>query len=136
MKKILIFVGMFVLAFGLVSCGGGGGGGNSYMYEVILDIPGDPICPVGEGREFLVKLIKNGKEVDPSDVTVSTFKASGIGDLRIWNGSGIDIQSNKTITRKYGEITGCKVGAVSGTGEFGLKVSYQGITVEETLSTN
>ena len=135
MKKILIFVCMFVLAFGLVSCGGGGGG-NSYMYEVILDVLGDPTCPVGDGREFLVKLIKNGKEVDPSDVTVSTFKASSIGGLRIWNGSGIDIQSNETITRKYGEITGCKVGAVSGTGEFGLRATYQGITIEETLSTN
>ena len=135
MKKILIFVGMFVLAFSLVSCGGGGGG-NSYMYEVILDVLGDPTCPVGEGREFLVKLIKNGKEVDPGDVTVSTFKASSIGGLRIWNGSGIDIQSNKTITRKYGEITGCKVGAVSGTGEFGLTATYQGITITETLSTN
>jgi hypothetical protein len=135
MKKILILVCMFVFSFGLMSCGGGGGG-NSYMYEVILEIPGDPTCPVGEGRDFIVKLIKNGKEVDPSDVTISTFKSSGIGNLRIWNGSGIDIESNKTITRKYGEITGCKVGAVSGSGEFGLKATYQGITIEESLSTN
>ncbi len=135
MKKILIFVGMFVLAFSLVSCGGGGGG-NSYMYEVILDVLGDPTCPVGEGREFLVKLIKNGKEVDPSDVTVSTFKDSGIGQLRIWNDGGtIDIKSDK-ITKKYGEITGCKVGAVSGSGQFGLTATYQGITIKETLSTN
>ena len=81
-------------------------------------------------------MIKNGKEVDPSDVTISTFKSSGIGGLRIWNGSGIDIQSNKTITRKYGEIIGCKFGAVSGSGEFGLRATYQGITIEESLSTN
>ncbi|MBR3628155.1 MAG: hypothetical protein IKN42_04845 [Elusimicrobia bacterium] len=135
MKKILIFVGMFVLAFSLVSCGGGGGG-NSYMYEVILDVLGDPTCPVGEGREFLVKLIKNGKEVDPGDVTISTFKDSGIGQLRIWNDGGtIDIKSDK-ITKKYGEITGCKVGAVSGAGQFGLTATYQGITIKETLSTN
>ena len=58
MKKILILIGMFVLTFGLVSCGGGGGGGgNSYMYEVILDILGNPTCPVGEGREFLSAIV-------------------------------------------------------------------------------
>lgn len=135
MKKILIFAGMFVLSFCLLSCGGGGGG-NSYMYEVILNIPGDPICPVGEGRSFFVKLIKNGNEVDPSDVTISTFKDSGVGNLRIWNDGGtINIQSN-SITEKYGEITGCKVGAVSGTGEFGLTATYQGVTMKVTLSTN
>ena len=135
MKKFFILVCMVVLSFGLTSCSKDGGG-NSYMYEVGLYIPGTPVCPVGEGREFIVKLIKNGSEVDPSDVTVSTFKDSSVGNLRIWNDGGtINIQSNN-ITKKYGEITGCKVGAVSGTGEFGLRATYQGITVEETLSTN
>ena len=81
-------------------------------------------------------MIKNGKEVDPSDVTVSTFKDSTIGKLRIWNDGGtIDIKSDK-ITKKYGEITDCKVGAVSGTGQFGLTATYQGISIKETLSTN
>lgn len=135
MKKILILVGMFVLSFGLMSCGGGGGG-NSYMYEVVLGVPGDPICPAGEGRDFFVRLIKNGKDVDPKDVTVSTFKDSTIGKLRIWNDGGtIDIKSDK-ITKKYGEITDCHFGAVSGTGKFGLTAAYQGTTTKITLQTN
>ncbi len=136
MKKILILAGMFVLSFGLISCGGGGGGGNSYMYEVVLGVPGDPTCPAGEGRDFFVRLIKNGKDVDPKDVTVSTFKDSTIGKLRIWNDGGtIDIKSDK-ITKKYGEITDCHFGAVSGTGKFGLTATYQGTTTKVTLQTN
>jgi hypothetical protein len=135
MKKILILVCVFIFSFGFISCGKNGGG-NSYMYEVVLYIPGNPVCPVGDGRDFIVKLIKNGSEVDPSEVTVSTFKDSSVGNLRIWNDGGtIDIQGDK-ISKKYGEITGCKVGAVSGTGEFGLRATYQGITIEESLSTN
>ena len=133
MKKILIFVGMFVLAFSLVSCGGGGGG-NSYMYEVILDVLGDPTWPVGEGREFLVKLIKYGKEVDPGDVTISTFKDSTVGNLKIWNEAGTVDYQGTSITKKYSEVTGCKVAALSGSGEFGLSATYKGITDKVTLT--
>ena len=136
MKKILILLGMFVLSFGLMSCGGGGGGGNSYMYEVILDYNGQEILSPGAGTCFLVKLIKNGKEVDPSEVTISTFKDSTIGKLRIWNDGGtIDIKSDK-ITKKYGEVTDCQFGAVSGTGKFGLTATYKDITDKITFRTN
>ena len=86
MKKILILVCMFVLSFGLMSCGGSGGGGeNSGNYMVQINILGMPTCIAGEGREFLVKLIKNGKEVDASDVMVSTFKDSTVDNLKIYN---------------------------------------------------
>ena len=136
MKKILIFVGMFVFAFGFVSCSKDSGGGSSGNYMVQINILGMPTCSVGDGREFLVKLLKNGKEVDPSDVTVSTFKDSAIGNLKIWNDGGtINIQGSK-ITKKYGEITGCKIGVVSasGSGDFGLKATYKGISATATLT--
>ena len=127
MKKILILVCMVVLVFGFVSCGKDGSG-SSDNYAVQLFIPGMPTCAVGEGRSFSVKLIKNGTEVDPGDVTVSTFKDSSVGTLRIWDDAGtVDIQSSK-ISKKYSEITGCKVAALSGSGEFGLQATYKGNT--------
>jgi hypothetical protein len=135
MKKFLILVCIFVLSFGFMSCGKDGSG-SSDNYALDLFILGMPTCDPGDGREFSVKLIKNGKEVDPGDVTVSTFKDSSIGQLRIWNDGGtIDIKSDK-ITKKYGEITDCHFGAVSGTGKFGLTAAYQGTTTKITLQTN
>ena len=134
MKKILILVCMFALSFGLISCGGSGGGGSSYTYQVILDIPGMPVCDPGDGRNFIARLIKNGNEVDPGDVTISTFKDSTVGNLRIWNEAGnIDYQGT-SITKKYSEVTGCKVAALSGSGEFGLSATYKGITDKVTLT--
>ena len=138
MKKILIFVGMFVFAFGFVSCSKDSGGGSSGNYMVQINILGMPTCSVGDGREFLVKLLKNGKEVDPKDVIISTFKDSTVGNLRIWKDGGIDIQGDK-ITKKYSEIASCKVAALSGSGEFGLKATYKGITAKApplTLTNN
>ena len=107
------------------------------MYEVLLEYNGQEILSPGTGTWFLVKLIKNGKEVDPSVVTISTFKDSNVGNLRIWNGSGIDIQSNETITRKYGEIAGCQFGAMSasGSGKFGLIATYKDVTDKITFRT-
>lgn len=137
MKKILVLVCMVVLAFGFVSCGKDGGG-SSYTYQVILDIPGMPVCAPGDGRNFIVRLIKSGVEVDPGDVTVSTFKDATVGDLKIWNDGGTINFQGSSITKKYGEVTGCKVAALSGSGNFGLKATYKGITdtVTLTLSNN
>ncbi len=139
MKKILILVCMFVLSFGLMSCGGGGGGGNSVMLQINFFAP-DPsqptTVPVGQGATFSVTVTENGKQVDSSDVNLSTFKDSSIGLLRIWNDGGtIDIKDNK-INTKYGEVIDCQFGAVSGTGKFGLTASYKGITTKVTFSTN
>lgn len=143
MKKILVFVGMFIFVFGLVSCGSsGGGGGISDIYEVDINFYGAPdptkptTVPVGQGVNFSVLLRKNGELVDSSDVSVSTFKNSSVGKLRIWNDSStINIQGD-SITKKYGEITGCKFGAVSGNGEFGLKATYKGTTATVTFNTD
>lgn len=137
MKKNLILVCIFVLSFAFVSCGSSSGGGGNYdIYMVQINFPGQEIVPAGTGTIFSVTLRKNGKEVDSSDVTVSTFKDSGIGQLRIWNSGGsIDIQSDK-ITKKYGEITDCLFGAVSGTGKFGFTATYKGVTATVTFKTN
>ena len=142
MKKFLVLSCMFIFSFAFVSCGNNVEDTiNSYMYGVQINFhvpdPTQPTTvPVGQGATFSVTVTKNGEHVDSSDVAVSTFKDSGIGNLRIWNDSGtIDIQSNK-ISKKYGEITDCKFGAVSGTGEFGLKATYKGNTVKVTFRTN
>ncbi|MBO7431616.1 MAG: hypothetical protein J6U02_01805 [Elusimicrobia bacterium] len=142
MKKILILVCVFIFSFGFISCGKNGGGGFSDIYEVDIDFNGAPdptkptVVPVGQGVNFSVLLRKNGELVDSSDVSLSTFKASSVGNLRIWNDGGtIDFQGDK-ISKKYGEIADCKFGAVSGTGEFGLKATYKGTTATVTFSTN
>ena len=141
MKNILILACMVVLAFGFVSCGKDGSGSSGvYTVQINFYVP-DPTkpttVPVGQGATFSVTATQNGKQIDSSDVTVSTFKDSTIETLRIWNdGGSIDIQSNETITKKYGEITGCKIGAVSGTGSFGLNVTYKGVTDTVTFGTN
>ncbi len=141
MKKILILVGMFVLAFGLASCGGGGGGGNSNTLMVRINFfapdPSQPTTvPVGQGADFSVTVTQNGKDLDSSDVNLSTFKDSSIGQIRIWNDGGtIDIKQDK-INTKYGEVIGCKIGAVSGSGKFGLTASYKGVTTSVTFKTN
>lgn len=133
MKKILILVCIFVLSFGFMSCGKDGSG-SSDNYALDLFIPGMPTCDPGEGREFSVKLIKNGKEVDPGDVTISAFKDSTVGNLRIWNDAGTIDYQGTGITKKYSEVTGCKVAALSGSGEFGLSATYKGITDKVTLT--
>ena len=131
---------MIVLAFAFVSCSKDGGG-NSGMLTVQINfyVP-DPeyptTIPVGEGATFSVTVTQNGKEVDPSAVTISTFKDSSIGQLRIWNDGGtINFQGDK-ITKQYSEVTDCKVGAVSGSEKFGLIATYKGYTAKITLSTN
>lgn len=135
MKKILFLVCMFVLSFGLMSCGKDGSG-SSDIYMVEIHYPGQQVLPVGTGTSFSVTVIKNGEPIDSSNVSISTFKDSGVGNLRIWNDGGtIDFQGDK-ISKKYGEITDCKFGAVSGTGEFGLKATYKGTTATVTFSTN
>ena len=140
MKNILILACMVVLAFGFVSCGKDGSGSSGvYTVQINFYVP-DPTkpttVPVGQGATFSVTATKNGEVVDPSDVTISTFKDSTIGDLKIWNDAGtIDIQSSK-ISKKYGEITGCKFGAVSGSGNFGFTATYKSATTDVTFSTN
>ena len=81
-------------------------------------------------------MTQNGKEVDPGEVTISTFKDSTVGNLRIWNDAGtIDIQG-ANISKKYSEVTGCKFGPVSGTGYFGLTATYKGFVDSVTFQTN
>ena len=140
MKKILILVCMVVLAFAFVSCSKDGGG-NSGMLTVKINfyVP-DPeyptTIPVGQGATFSVRVTQNGKEVDPGEVTISTFKDSTVGNLRIWNDAGtIDIQG-ANISKKYSEVTGCKFGPVSGTGSFGLTATYKGFVDSVTFQTN
>ena len=138
MKKILILVCMVVFSFGLMSCGGGGNS-NTFAIQIHFfapDLSKPTIVPVGEGATFSVTVTQNGKEVDPSAVTISTFKDSSIGQLRIWNDGGtINFHGDK-ITKQYSEVTDCKVGAVSGSGKFGLIATYKGYTAKITLSTN
>ncbi len=137
MKKILILVCMFVFSFGLMSCGGGGGGGNSDVYMVQINYNGQEILSPGTTTYFSVTLRKNGNEVDPSDVTMSTFKDSGVADLVIKKGSEVILQG-ASITAKYGDVTGCTFGVVnpSGSGHFGLKATYKGDTATITFKTN
>ena len=136
MKKILILVCMFVLSFGLMSCGGsGGGGGNSDVYMVQINYNGQEILSPGTTTYFSVTLRKNGNEVDPGDVTMSTFKDSGVGDLVIKKGSEVILQG-ASITAKYGDVTGCTFGTLSGSGNFGLKATYKGDTATITFRTN
>ena len=140
MKKILILVCMVVLSFGFVSCGKDGSGildGYEVQINFYAPNPEYPTTvPVGQGATFSVIARKNGEVVDPSDVNISTFKDSSIGNLRIWNDAGtIDIQS-ANISKKYGEITGCKIGAISGSGNFGFTATYKSATTDETFSTN
>jgi hypothetical protein len=140
MKKILILLSMFVLVFGFVSCSKDGNGGGSGVYTVQINFfvpdPSQPTTvPVGEGARFSVTVTENGKPIDSDDVDVSTFKDSGIGNLRIWNDGEINIQGAK-ISKKYGEIKGCRFGAVSGSGNFGLTATYKGVTASVTFKTN
>jgi hypothetical protein len=141
MKKILILVCMFVLSFSFISCGKDGSGIlDEYEVQINFYAPNPEyptIVPVGQGATFSIIARKNGEVVDPSDVTISTSKDSTIGNLRIWNDSGsVNIQSDSTINKKYGEITGCKIGAMSGSGSFGFTATYKSATTDVTFSTN
>ena len=136
MKKILILVCVFVLSFGFMSCSKDSSGASD-VYMVQINYNEQIVLSPGTTTSFSVTLTKNGNEVDPGDVDMSTFKDSGVADLVIKRGSDT-IRTGASITAKYGDVTGCSFGVVnpSGSGHFGLKATYKGVTATITFKTD